>query len=523
MNIIKSSLFVALVLLLQSCFDSNDHIFDEADAIDISVETSLARSSITPSTSVKADTFHTGDTIYFLTTITPNKIIRVQEYYWLMDGAYCSSEYNFKKQISEPGHHKFTFVLKDHFGDMHYDSLDVWVSGNPTLNDSAFIPATGTQAIDPYEAIYFTWSASTEGIQLAHHFRFILSEQNFVGTTSNFKTIDTIVYEPNFVFHNKLNPLKKYNWTVQAFNDYNLASEERIESHFYTKGLPGEGSLQATISVSQDAGIPIQAELQSQTDASKKHQFKWNVSNNFNELSFGAIAQGKYNLKIKSSYPEFNEINKTVDIKNGFVTIIDNLKLIDSIKPTISFITGADTLDFADTLRFIVQDKSQTLNSQSISASLESEPILDKFYKDSILTVVLSENEKSWGYRILTISAIDGSKNTQTRSFYIRPSSHWFTTNNDTTISSNQNITFFIRDNNQFGFKVDTLKFVNVTKNETIISIPCSDLNFIVADFEASLFAEEQTIRSIVLYSNGIRQSKDWTLRVNQVKAKEEE
>ena len=173
---------VAIVWLLQSCFDSDDHIFDESEAIDIKVEAYLGKSISDISSNVKADTFHISDTIYFITSVSPNKIIKVQDYHWLMDGKYCSSEYNFKKQVTEPGHHKFTFVLKDYFGDMHYDSLDIWVADNPILNVTEFTPAEGTQALDPYEAIYFTWSAQTEGVQLSHYYRFILNEQDFANS-----------------------------------------------------------------------------------------------------------------------------------------------------------------------------------------------------------------------------------------------------------------------------------------------------------------------------------------------------
>ena len=167
MNFLKGFLIAVIAFLLQSCFNSDDHLFDASQAVDIKVETTLSNSMTDYSKIVKADTFNINDTVYFITTISPNKIIKVQDYQWLMDGKYCSSEYNFKKQITEPGYHKFTFMLKDYFGDMHYDSLEIWIAPSPTLNDSTFTPAEGTQAIDPYEAIYFTWSAKTEGINNA--------------------------------------------------------------------------------------------------------------------------------------------------------------------------------------------------------------------------------------------------------------------------------------------------------------------------------------------------------------------
>ena len=101
MKFLRSFILAAVTGLFQSCFNSEDYIFDEAETTDIKIEASLAKSMSDFSTITKADTFHIGDTIYFLTSVSPSKIIKVQDYHWLMDGKYCSSEYNFKKQVTE--------------------------------------------------------------------------------------------------------------------------------------------------------------------------------------------------------------------------------------------------------------------------------------------------------------------------------------------------------------------------------------------------------------------------------------
>jgi hypothetical protein len=407
-------------------------------------------------------------------------------------------------------------VLKDHFGDMHYDSLDVWIADNPILNDSVFTPANGTQAFDPFEAIYFTWSAKTEGIKLAHYYRFTLSEQDFANIDSKFTRIDTILYEPNFIFHNKLNQFKKYNWTVQAFNEYDFASSQKIQSSFYTKGFPGEGSLQATVDIGRATSVPMQLTLKNKGNFNKHFDFKFNLSSSNNNISLGVIPAGTYQLTLSSDYSDFGTIIKDVIINEGFVTIEKKLKLVDSIAPTIISMTNRDTLDFADTLQFIVKDGSGDISSQNINVSLENEAILDKFYKDNILTVVLKETDKSWTYRILAISATDGSKNIFNKYFYIMPSTLWFTTNNDTTIANDGLIKMFIQDKNPFNFVVDSLQLFNVTKNKVIISVP--NTNTISAELEATLFDAEQTIKSTVIYKNGLRQSKTWKLYVKQAK-----
>ena len=510
MKFIQTIIIAASVWLFQSCFDSNDHIFDEDDAINITVDAGLSKNIYTLTPSVKADTFYIHDTIYFSVSISPNKIFHVQDYHWLMDGVYCSSDYNFKKQIKEPGYHKFKFVLKDNFGDMHYDSLDVCIADIPVLNDSAFIPAQCKVRRD----------------SISHYFHFTLSEERYANSDpnskSNFKAIDTILNEPYFEYHNELNPLKKYNWSVQAFNEYNLASAEKIESYFYTKGLPGDGSLQASIRTSLQQTIPIQIALQNQADTSKVFNYNLSVSPSKSEISLGAIPSGAYRLAINSDYSDFGTIERDVNIQDGFIEILDNIKLVDSIPPFIAAISNLDTLEFSDTLKFIVKDGSDEIDIQNTTVYLETEQITDCFYKDSILNIVLKETDKSWTYHILTISVTDGSNNAAKKTFYIKQSPLWFTTNSDTTISSNGSILLYLKDNNQFGFKVETLEFYNVTKNEVIVSISNTEKSSFTAELEASLFDKEQTIESIIIYTNGMKQSKSWKLYVNNSKTRED-
>ena len=260
----------------------------------------------------------------------------------------------------------------------------------------------------------------------------------------------------------------------------------------------------------------MQLTLKNKGNFNKHFDFKFNLSSSNNNISLGVIPAGTYQLTLSSDYSDFGAIIKDVIINEGFVTIEKKLKLVDSIAPTIISMTNRDTLDFADTLQFIVKDGSGDISSQNIKVSLENEAILDKFYKDNILTVVLKETDKSWTYRILAISATDGSKNIFNKYFYITPSTLWFTTNNDTTIANDGLIKMFIQDKNPSNFVVDSLQLFNVTKNKVIISVP--NTNTISAELEAALFDAEQTIKSTVIYKNGLRQSKTWKLYVKQAK-----
>ena len=78
----------------------------------------------------------------------------------------------------------------------------------------------------------------------------------------------------------------------------------------------------------------------------------------------------------------------------------------------------------------------------------------------------------------------------------------------------------FIQDKNPFRFVVDSLQLFNVTKNRNIISVP--NTSTISTELKATIFEAEQTIRSTVVYKNGIRHSKTWKLYVNPAATKEE-
>ena len=326
----------------------------------------------------------------------------------------------------------------------------------------------------------------------------------------------TILNEPNFTFHNKLNSFKKYNWSVQAINEYNFVSEEKIESYFFTKGLPGDGSLHASIDIGNASSIPVQLSLLSKKDSNKRFNLDFSISTSKNEVSLGAIPAGNYTLKINSDNPDFGIVEKDINIRDGFVTIMKDIKLIDSIPPTIISITGKDTISFADTLEFIIKDGSGRIATQKTKVKLENEQVLDKFINDSLLTIVLKETDKSWAYRILTISVTDGSQNTRTKSFYREPIALWITANNDTTIANDGVVHFYIYDNNPYDFKVASFNLYNVTKNEMIITLQDSDKHIFKGELEASLFNEEQTIESTIIYKNGLQQSKTWKLYVRQ-------
>ena len=137
--------FLALTFL--ACTNSDDALYDESSNSSISISAKLLLEKDSISRQGKADTVRPGDTLTFIADIEPSRSIRIQRYYWTLDGDKWASEFSFRSNISEPGHHEVVFVLVDYFGDTLTDTLHVWVGNLPILDEKAFIPHPGTQQI----------------------------------------------------------------------------------------------------------------------------------------------------------------------------------------------------------------------------------------------------------------------------------------------------------------------------------------------------------------------------------------
>jgi hypothetical protein len=174
LRLFKSSVLLGILAVLMACTNSDDYLFDSQDSQQIEVSAVVTRSFDSDGQKSKADTIQPGDSLIFLTSVSPSKSIRNRQYFWTMDGANFASEYSFKKSINEPGIHKIAFIFVDFFGDTLSDTLTVTVASPPIMDTEKFIPARGTQNIDPDSAIRFAWNFDDPDSLWDVSFRFIL-------------------------------------------------------------------------------------------------------------------------------------------------------------------------------------------------------------------------------------------------------------------------------------------------------------------------------------------------------------
>ncbi|MBR4786014.1 MAG: hypothetical protein IK012_12310 [Fibrobacter sp.] len=499
----------ALALFYAACTNSDDFLYNEADATFIEVSAEMAYSFDSISERIKSDTLNPGDSLIFIANILPSKSIKIKRYLWTLDGDPFSFDFSFRSAVSEPGMHKIAFVLETFFGDTLSDTLTLWVSSPPILQDSMFIPANGSQGIPTTGGISFAWNAYDPDSIAILYYHFSIDG-----------IIDTLLTEPNFTYWKDLEPLHHYLWHVQAINEFGFVSSTKIDGNFFTSGGPNEGGITGFIDVTTSDNnnvVNISAKI-SILDSIGYECYGNDVkANNQTVQPFVVSPLTPGNYKAIFSVPKYADFTSdTIDftISSNEVVELGTIDLRDTVAPKISFIENGianeeiDTLEYADTLKFLVTDFGTLLAQKTVYVYLESEKLTEKVGASDTLIVVLPSNAKSWNTRHLDIIAIDASKNRNLRSYTIEPADSWIKTNNSFTQNGPGSINLFVIDTNPYGFTIESCSFLvngNLYHNGNLSTLLCSTT--ITTD---DLVEGKNTIESIAEYSIGINHSKKW-------------
>lgn len=514
-----AAIFVLLTIsLFNACADSDDYIYDEENHMEIAIEAKMMRSFDSTSVQKTADTISAGDSMIFSASVYPSKSIRIKDYYWEMDDAFFASEFSVRESISTSGHHKFVFVLVDFFGDTLRDTVNLWVSRQPILKATNFIPASGTQGLPPNKDIQFAWQTINPDTLQKTFYHFTLASI-LDNKHQEPDLIDTIISTPYFVSNKDLKPLSIYRWSVQAFNEYGLHSKEKITSEFSTKGVKDEAGVFGIISPSA-LDLYANIEVIVLDTNNKPTGLKTIVERTptDNEFSLSPLSPGRYKITaIYKNGADFIADTLPITLSAGEVMKLDSLHLSDTIPPVIRTADGSDTLDFADSLSFIIQDGSGSSIPQNTVIYLGDRKITSYRENGNTITFATTSEDRTWITQLVTIIAQDASGNKAKKDFYVRNSEPWILTNNDTTISSQGGITMILQDKNPYGFipKSYIINPHNDTKG-IISSSPENFPNGLQIDFGASSFQiGPNIIIDSVIYENSFVQTKSWILTIN--------
>ncbi|MCQ2105779.1 MAG: hypothetical protein MJZ26_08315 [Fibrobacter sp.] len=411
------------------CVNSDDYLFDENDARDISIDAFMTESFDTAYTRNKTATICPGDSLIFLTEIYPSKSIRRTRYYWTLDGKPFANEYSFKNTVTEPGSHKIAFVFVDYFGDTLSDTLHLYVATPPSLVTENIIPANNSQEFSPNDIISFAWTADDPDSLWDVFYHFKLQEASSAGQDSSKILVDTVITKTNFSYLGELKPLTKYQWVVSASNELNQSSRDTVYGTLFTAGYAGEGGVQGNLAASSnEVGLKYHLILQDSLEQTVVDKIQ--ESSGFGQafFSIAPLVPGDYLLKVSlDSYPDFGEVSTHAKVINNKLTLLDTIRLIDNVKTAIRHVSNNDSLDIADTLKFIVKDGGGKVLSSRISVRLESIVIPEIFLDNDTLVVPLNSIgaalNQSWSTRTLIVTTLDMSGNKTTRTFFLRPNS----------------------------------------------------------------------------------------------------
>lgn len=409
----KKILLACLALLFFACSDSDEYLYEESSKQEISIEAYMTRAFKNDADKFRADTILLGDSLIFFANVWPSKAMHFQKYYWTMDGVIFANEFSFRKPVTNPGLHEINFVLIDHFGDTLVDTMSLAVSSAPLLDQKNFIPATGTQNIGASDFLSFAWNAEDPDHMWDVFYHFTLESQEEKSQV----LVDTILEVPYFKYIYGFNSLTQYRWKVQAFNQLGIPSLHQIAGNFGVAGVPGENAITGVIKINV-------SDLDPQFEVTLMDSINQEVSKIQSRSTFNLkpIPNGNYKIAIVSKdYPDFKLDPTSVQLQGGKVFQMDTLVLKDNNPPYIQPLMGSDTLDYADTLRFIVRDDGGPLAVSRTFAKMEQAAIPSSKFQGDTLIVPLKNYESSWSLRILTITTQDNSGNKAYRYFYIRP------------------------------------------------------------------------------------------------------
>lgn len=520
---IPSALIAFFALLtasmLNACSDSDDLLYDEENHSEITIDAKMTKSFDSTATIKDADTVSFGDSVIFIATVNPSKSVRIRKSYWEVDSMIFAKEFTVREAITLPGKHDFIFVLIDFFGDTLRDTVQLWVSRPPVINTTSTIPLNGSQGLPPNKEIQFVWQASDPDSLLQLHYHFTLTNL-LKNPSKETNIIDTILNEPIFSCNKELEPLSIYRWTVQAYNEYGQASAQKISNDFSTAGVKDESGIYGIIKPSASnlyANIDIFVLDSIGTPTGISTIMK--KTSDESAFKIGPLPPGSY--KVTANYkdaPDYIADTLPVTLHAGEVVLLDTLHLSDVIPPTITSVTGSDTLDFADSLSFRIKDGDGTNNIQDMVIRFGNRKISSFKKNEDVITFPTTSDDSSWFIQLLTISAKDASGNIVQKDLYIRPAHSWIKTNGDTTISTQKSLQIFIQDVNQFDFK-PKLYTINLHDDEKgTVRLPYDSTQAIVTySVDADLFYENpQKITVSVIYENSFVQSSSWILTFNE-------
>ena len=185
-----------------------------------------------------------------------------------------------------------------------------------------------------------------------------------------------------------------------------------IHGDFFTRGGPGEAGLSGYLGTSARTsgsnGFPLDvsiAILDSFGTTVNTSEFASN-SHDIQKFSFLPLEPGQYRAVFSiPKYPDFASDTLDITLYAGEVLNLDTLFLTDQTPPKIYpivegvILEDADTLKYADTLRFYIKDQGTPSSQKSVAAYIESTLLTEKTLSGDTFTVIIPSSMRTWNTR----------------------------------------------------------------------------------------------------------------------------
>ena len=227
--------------------------------------------------------------------------------------------------------------------------------------------------------------------------------------------------QANFIYRGKLAPLKKYQWSVSVYNELQQTSEQPISSFFYAKGADGENAIMGTLTSSADEETLPYYIVLFDSNANLVYRNVITASNG-SIFNIAPLSDGKYTMHAAiSGYPDFEKLTEVFTVRGNQVLELDSLIFRDKTPPTISTLSQTDSLDIADTLRFLLHDGGGKVQLSKTSIKYDGANLSGFTLSGDTLSVPFNTNVENWSYKIISVSTTDNSGNRNGKNFILRP------------------------------------------------------------------------------------------------------
>ncbi|MDR1759571.1 MAG: carboxypeptidase-like regulatory domain-containing protein [Fibrobacter sp.] len=406
-----------LLLFLAACENSDNVLFQDPGQESLRMEAAVIRLADPAEQQRNADTLLLNDSVFFTATIYPSKSVPLKSFYWTYNGIRLGNEFSFKTVFRELGLHLVSFTIVDIFGDSLSDTIRVRVTQKPIL-DSLILPRDSTQGVHSQNGVSFVWNLkeSDPGAKVFYRFKLFDSKNTYA---------DTLLENPFYFYPGELSDYQKIMWSVQAINEFQVASEHTISAVFYT-GSAADGGVTGTVytpiaAAMRDLTFELRDSNSQKVSFASQTQLDSLLEEGFLHLS--PLAAGNYTLVISNKlYADYRSSEIPVRIASGEVLDIGTILLVDSAPPLIlSLDSDSLLLPPLDTLTFLIQDQGLPRTAENFSLLLNGIEFTDSQFRQDTLHVFSRSYRHSFTEQILTIRFSDGFYQNQEKTFYLAP------------------------------------------------------------------------------------------------------